>query len=245
MYEAYSPRDNAILGLLPDSAWQSIAPHLRLTAYAPAAGFRHANRSNGYICFPVSGIVARVNAVSTGHSVAFGLCGKEGAIGLEWVFPTVGGASCLGIPLVLTPVAAYLCPVHVFERGIADPGLLEVLFRYLRYMLAEAIVSCACNRLHTVEQQFCKLLLLCSDRARSREISITHQTISSVLGTRREGISEAVGRLRTTGIVSVARGTIRIVDRDAILRRACDCYDRLRADYERLLHGGVYAETFA
>jgi CRP-like cAMP-binding protein len=182
----------------------------------------------------VSGIIARTIVDQHGDSAHFGICGNEGAIGLSGLSgedPT----EALGTSLVIVKTAAYRCPAAVIDRELEAPELRWLVIRYFRYVLSESMMTTFCNKHHTLHQQFCRLLLMVSDRTTSNDIRTTHEIVAQLLGSRREGITEAVGRLRKEKVVTHSRGILRIADRNALLQRTCECYFRLHSRYSSLV----------
>jgi CRP-like cAMP-binding protein len=113
--------------------------------------------------------------------------------------------------------------------------LQQMLLRYIQGTLAQMAQIALCNRHHTVEQQLCRWLLLSLDRVQAPQLEVTQEAIASMLGVRREGVTEAAGRLRTAGILEYARGRITVLDRARLERRACECYAAVKLELDRLL----------
>ena len=109
------------------------------------------------------------------------------------------------------------------------------MLRYAQAFFVQTALTAACNRLHTLDQRLANWLLRSRDRALSDELPLTHEFLSNMLGIRRAGVTESLGRLRDAGIVARSRGRIIIVDGPGLERSACECYGVLRGEFDRLL----------
>ncbi|MCO8649610.1 helix-turn-helix domain-containing protein, partial [Burkholderia multivorans] len=131
---------------------------------------------------------------------------------------------------------AYRVPTCVmrteFERS---PATYRLLLNYCQATMAQISRSALCNRHHSVSEQLSRWLLLAHDRIEGDELAVTQQTIANMLGVRREGVTEAAGSLQEAGLIRQRRGRITVLDRGGLERHACECYDMIRADYDRLL----------
>ena len=105
----------------------------------------------------------------------------------------------------------------------------------MQVLIAQMAQIAVCNRHHPVEKQLCRWLLLCLDRVGSDELNMTQELIASRIGVRREGVTEAAGRLQDAGLIKYSRGKIRVVDREGLEHRSCECYAAVRSEYDRLL----------
>jgi NAD(P)-dependent dehydrogenase (short-subunit alcohol dehydrogenase family) len=119
-----------------------------------------------------------------------------------------------------------------FERGDA---LFRLVLQYTQALVAQVALTAACNRRHSLEQQMCRWFLLALDRLPGTELVITQELIASILGVRREGVTEAAGRLQRAGIIEYRRGHITVLRRDGLDARACECYRVMRAELDRLV----------
>ena len=119
-----------------------------------------------------------------------------------------------------------------FERG----GALQLLLlRYTQALITQMTQTAVCNRHHAVEQQLCRWLLLSLDRLPANELVMTQELIANMLGVRREGVTEAAGRLQADGLIEYSRGRIRVLDREHLEARVCECYAVVKTEYDRLL----------
>jgi CRP-like cAMP-binding protein len=109
------------------------------------------------------------------------------------------------------------------------------VLRYTHALIAQMSQTAVCTRHHTIEQQFCRWLLLSLDRVDAGGLFATQEFVAELMGVRRESVTEAAGRLQNAGILSVRRGDIRVLDRPALEQSACECHGVVRSEYERLL----------
>jgi CRP-like cAMP-binding protein len=234
MQGSISPRSNKLLGQLDERVYRRVRSCLEFCEFDPGDTLVQEGRQTRYLHFPVSGVIARTIVDQNGDSAHFGICGNEGAIGLSGLSGT-DPTEALGTSLVVVKTTAYRCPAAVIDRELEAPELRWLVIRYFRYVLSESMMTTFCNKHHTLHQQFCRLLLMLSDRTTSDDIRTTHELVAQLLGSRREGITEAVGRLRKEKVVTHSRGILRIADRNALLQRTCECYFRLHNRYSSLV----------
>jgi hypothetical protein len=121
--------------------------------------------------------------------------------------------------------------------------LHNVLLRYTQALLTQMAQTAVCNRHHTVDQQLCRWLLLSLDRLNSSELSMTQELIANMLGVRREGVTEAAGKLQSSGIIRYSRGTITVLDRPQLEARVCECYAVVKTEFDRLLNPNSYNQV--
>jgi CRP-like cAMP-binding protein len=127
----------------------------------------------------------------------------------------------------------------VFKKAYdASPELRKLLNRYIHVVIVNGSHAAACNRLHNVDERFCKWLLMSSDGIGSDEINITHEYLAMMLGVRRAGVTVAAGKAQKAGLISYKRGHIVITDRKGLEACVCECYRRTKDEYERLFSDG-------
>jgi CRP-like cAMP-binding protein len=112
---------------------------------------------------------------------------------------------------------------------------MHLLLRYTQALITQMTQTAVCNRHHTLDQQFCRWLLLSLDRLPSNELVMTQELISNMLGVRREGVTEAALKVQKAGLIKYARGHISILDRKGLEKRTCECYQVVKLEYDRLL----------
>lgn len=229
----HPPMQNHLLAALPMRDYERLLPDLELVPLLRGATVHHAEDREKHLYFPAAGIVSRICVTESGASAEFALTGSEGVIG---VASFLGGESTPSQAVVLSAGYAYRLRVDrlkgEFER---DSPLARLLLRYTLALIAQTGQIAVCNRHHSLEQQLCRWILSCLDRLPSNELTATQEVIAALLGVRREGVTEAAGRLQAAGLIHYGRGHIVILDRARVQARACECYAVVQREYDRLL----------
>jgi len=224
---------NQLLACLPENDWSRLLPFLE-TVNLPAGLSIYESGSNfRYVYFPVNGIVALHGTIENGDSSVLSLVGREGVVG---VFSFMGGLSMTSNATVFTDGAFMRMRgadlLKEFENSVP---LLHLLLRYTQALITQMAQTSVCNRHHTVENAFSRLLLLSLDRSKGNELLLTHEKVANLLGVRREGVSEAAMRLQRQGHISYTRGHIQVLNRTGLEQSTCECYEVIKKEYERLL----------
>lgn len=184
--------------------------------------------------FPVEGIVSMLLVLESGETSEIGLVGPEGMFGLE---SFLRGATPTVVYKVQSKGRAIKLPGRALKAEFQQSGALhERLLAYAQTLFMHTAQTAVCNRHHTVEQQLCRWLLLSLDRIGGDEIVMTQGMIADMLGVRRAGVSVAASGLQREGIIQYSRGDIIVLDRPALERRSCECYEIVRSGYEEF-HG--------
>ena len=232
MSPLHSPTQNHLLGALPTADIEPFAAHLELVpmrlgdrVYEPGGQLQHA-------FFPTTAIVSLHYVTTTGASSETSGVGNEGVIGISLF---MGGDTTPSSAVVQTAGHAYRLERRLVKQEFDRAGLLQRLFlRYTQALIAQIAQTAVCNRHHSVEQQLCRWLLLTLDRIPSRELIMTQELIASTLGVRREGITEAAGKLQRAGHIHCRRGHISILERSGLEAHACECYAVVKKEWGRL-----------
>lgn len=230
---AMRPAGNWLLAALPPEEYARLAPHLeaialtfKLVLYEPDAPITH-------VYFPVEGVVSLVQGEPNGQTVEVATIGNEGMVGLP-VF--LGLDSTPGRAFVQIVGAAQRMPADVFQREVgAGTPLHALLHRYTQALMVQMAQGAACNRLHPINARCARWLLQTHDRVQSDTFELTQEFLGQMLGTRRAAVNEAAGILQAAGLISYTRGTISVLDRAGLEKAACECYEIIRAQYERAL----------
>jgi len=194
--------------------------------YEPGGRLQHAY-------FPTTAIVSLHYVMETGASAESAGVGNEGVVGIALF---MGGDTTPSSAVVQTAGHAYRLEGRLLKQEFNRGGLMQgLLLRYTQALIMQMTQTAACNRHHSVEQQLCRWLLLTLDRVTSRELVMTQELVASMLGVRREGITEAVGNLQRAGFISCRRGHISVTDRSGLEARACECYAVVKKELGRLL----------
>ena len=235
---------NQLVAMLPRDEWATMSPHLEfmsmprgLTLYEPGDEVRN-------VYFPVSCSISVFAVLKDGSCAEIATVGREGMIGVS---AFMGGDSTPSRAVVDTAGCAYRMKGAILKREFNRAGALQrVLLLYTQAMMAQVVQTAACNRRHSVQQQLCQRLLRSLDRGEpSNVLAMTHETIGNMLGVRREGVSEAAGKLQRAGIISYSRGRITILDRAALEECVCECYQLVKSEFGRLLPGKTASKPMA
>ena len=233
MSSPQNPNQNHLLAALPTRDFDALAADLELVPlalgqmlYDPGTQMRHAY-------FPTTAIVSLHYVTASGASAETAGVGNEGVVGISLF---MGGDTTSSSAVVQTAGQAYRLERHILKQEFDKGGLLQrLLLRYTQALMTQMAQTAACNRHHTVEQQLCRWLLLTLDRLPSNELTMTQELVAIVLGVRREGITEAAGKLQRAGFISYRRGHIAVLDRSGLETHACECYAVVKKEMRRLL----------
>ena len=237
MPDTPSPRQNRILAALPATDYARLSPHLE----AIQMHFGHIIHESGgplrHLYFPTTAIVSLLHVMEDGASAEITGVGNEGMIGTA-VF--AGGIAMPHRAMVLCAGQAYRMPAPVLMNELNRPGggtgaLHHLLLRYMQARMTQIAQTAACNRHHSIQQRLCRWLLSSLDRSSSNELAVTQDAIASALGVRREGITEAAGRCQHAGLIRYHRGHIMVLDRAGLETQACECYQVVKKEIDRLL----------
>lgn len=233
MEGSVSPKSNKLLEILPDKVYADLLPHLELIRI-PVGGVLHEpGQILRHAIFPVSGLIGRVAMTAEGKSTELTLCGYDGMIGAS-IF--LGGRPLGARAVVLAEATAFRLPaLAMLSAWRSSDAFQGLMLRYVQALLQEVIQIALCNKHHTVEQQLSRWLLMAVDRLNDPKMPVTQSVISHMLGVRREGITEAAGRLEAQDIVKRERGGMTIVDRKALQERCCECYGAITAHFQRMM----------
>jgi CRP-like cAMP-binding protein len=233
MFIPHHPRQNHLLAALSEPEFKSLSSHLELIAmplgkmlYEPDAQLQH-----GY--FPTTSIISLHYVIESGASAETAGVGNEGIVGISLF---MGGDTTSSSAVVQTAGHAYRLDRRVLKEEFGRSGNFQrLLLRYTQALITQMAQTAVCNRYHSVEQQLSRWLLLTLDRLPSNELIMTQELVASMLGVRREGITEAAGKLQREGLISYRRGHIAVIDRSGLERHACECYGVVKNELHRLL----------
>jgi CRP-like cAMP-binding protein len=168
-----------------------------------------------------------------GSSVEIAVVGKEGVVGIALF---LGGQTMPNRAVVQSAGQAYRLKGAILTQEFNRSGAVQhLLLRYTLALITQMAQTAVCNRHHTVDQQLCRWLLLSLDRLPTNELSMTQELIANMLGVRREGVTEAAGKLQQSGLINYHRGHITVLDRPGLEARVCECYEVVRTEFQRLL----------
>jgi CRP-like cAMP-binding protein len=223
---------NRLLALLPAEEVETLSRRAEVvslrhghTAIVPDEPIRD-------VYFPFSCLLSMVTTMEDGATVESGTIGREGMSGV----PVILNAGQTTMPTFCQiPGDAFRVRAEfVREAYERNADVRRVMNRYIHTVVIVGSQSAACNALHRVEARMCRWLLMSSDGVGSEGVNLTQEYLAAMLGVRRPGVTEVAGKLRADGLIDYSRGSIRILDRDGMERLACECYGRVKGEYERL-----------
>lgn len=220
---------------MPDEEYRQLQPHLELVSARSGEVLCEAGGRAEYVYFPLTSLISLLYVMADGASTEVAVVGREGMVGVAMI---MGGESTPNEVLVLGDGDSFRLKGEVIKRFFHQlHGLQQSLLRYSQALMTQIAQNAVCNRRHSLEQQLCRWLLLNLDRMPGNELKMTQGFIANMLGVRREGVTEAAGRLQQAGIIRYRRGHITVLARHKLEARACECYEVVRREFERLLHG--------
>lgn len=229
-----SLRLNKLIAALPAEAQRRLIPHIELVPLSLGKVLHEPGEKLRHIYFPIDCIISSIYVMESGASAGVLVIGNEGMVGAAIC---MGGDSSLNSAVVQSAGVAYRLSAHHFNDEFNRyEDLLLLMLRYIQSLIIQISQTAACNRHHSIEQQLCRWLLLSLDRLSDNHISMTQELISNVLGVRREGITEAAGKLQRLGVIEYSRGHITVIDRTRLEYLSCECYAAVKAETERLCH---------
>ena len=230
----HAPRQNHLLAALPRDSYERLLPDLEPVPLPLGLTLHDAGDRERYVYFLTAGIVARVYVMECGASKEFAVTGSEGVIGIA---SFLGGESTPSRAVVLSAGSAYRLRAHLLSSEFDHDGpLAGFLLRYTLALMAQIGQIAACNRHHPLKRRLSRWILSCVDRLPTNELTMTHELIADMLGVRRVGVTEALGKLQEARLIQCSRGHIAVLDRPRMEARACECYGVVKREYDRLLH---------
>jgi CRP-like cAMP-binding protein len=228
----HAPKQNYLLAALPADDYARLLPHLELISMPLGWAVYESGDQLGHLYFPTTSIVSLLYVMQSGASAEIAITGNEGLVGIS-IF--MGGESTSSRAVVQSAGECYRLAANVLKREFElGGGLQHLALRYTQALMGQMVQTAACNRHHTLEQQLCRWLLLSLDRLPGNSVSMTQQLIANMLGVRREGVTEAAGRLRKSGLIHYSRGRITVLNRAKLERRVCECYAVVKKENKRL-----------
>ncbi len=227
------PEQNHLLAALPAQDYKRLLPDLEPIAMPLGWVVYESGGRLGHVYFPTTCIVSMLYVMESGASAEIAVSGNEGLVGISLF---MGGESTPSRAVVQSAGAGYRVKSDILKREFSLGGELQHLaLRYTQALITQMAQTAVCNWHHTVVQQLCRWLLLSMDRLPGNELNMTQELIANMLGVRREGVTEAAGRLQAEGMIHYSRGHITILDRPKLEKRVCECYGVVKTEYDRLL----------
>jgi CRP-like cAMP-binding protein len=224
---------NCILSALSDDVRERLFPHLERVTLGLGKVIYESGETMRHVYFPIDSIVSLLYVMENGASAEISVVGNEGLIGVALF---MGGASTPSRAVVQSEGTAYRLLGSRLKTEFDRHGELLVLtLRYTQSLLTQMAQTAVCNRHHSIDQQLCRWLLLSLDRLPSNRLVMTQELIANMLGVRREGVTEAAGKLQAMGVIQYNRGRITVLDRPRLETLTCECYAVVKLESDRLM----------
>ncbi len=232
MVAPHNPKQNQLLAALPVQDYKRLLPNLEQVSWELGLAIYESGRHQEYVYFPTDSIVSLLYVMKDGSSAEIAVVGNEGVLGISLF---MGGETTPSRAVVQSAGNAYRLNSRALKKEFDRGGRLHYfLLRYTQALITQMVQTAVCNRHHSVDQQLCRWLLLSLDRLPSNELIMTHDLIANMLGVRRQGVTEAAGKLQAAGLIDYSRGKITVLDRGEIEARVCECYGVVKQESDRL-----------
>lgn len=220
------PRRNLILNSLSDETLTRLTNSLRLVELPAGTVLYEFGQQPSHVYFPVTAIISSIHTMRNGDATEVSSTGKEGMIGVALFLDSGPLHHSAMVRVAGSAWRGAISQLRDEFRRASD--FQHSVLRYVHEELVQCQLIGACNSHHSVEDQFCRWLLLSYDRTQSEEILMTQEAVADMLGVRRQGVTAAAGRLQRLGLVAIKRGSIRILDRAGLEKACCECYGAIR-----------------
>ena len=235
MPSPHQPQQNHLLAALSPAERERLYPHLQLVPMPLGKVLYESGDLLRHVYFPTDSIISLLYVMEDGASAEISVVGNEGLIGIALF---MGGETTPSRAIVQSAGSAYrLLSQNLKEEFHRSGSLQLLLLRYTQALITQMAQTAVCNRHHSVDQQLCRWLLLSLDRLSSNRLIMTQELIANMLGVRREGVTEAAGKLQELGVIRYARGRITVLDRPRLEQLCCECYAVVKKETDRLLPG--------
>jgi len=229
----HDPRQNHLLAALSADDFERVSPRLKLVPMPLGRVLYESGDVMRHVYFPTDCIVSLLYVMEDGASAEISVVGNEGLIGIALF---MGGETTPSRAIVQSAGHAYRLIGRELKEEFHRNGQMQLLLlRYTQALITQMAQTAVCNRHHSVDQQLCRWLLLSLDRLSSNKLTMTQELIANMLGVRREGVTEAAGKLQKLGVIRYSRGQITVLDREKMEQLCCECYAVVRKETDRLL----------
>ena len=233
MTDLQTPTQNHLLDALPKAEYERLFANLELVPMPLGEVLYESGGRLKHVYFPITSIVSLLYVMEDGSSAEIALVGNEGILGISLF---MGGETTPSRAVVQSAGFGYRLKAQLLKNEFNRAGpLMRLLLRYTQALITQMSQTAVCNRHHSVEQQLCRWLLLSLDRLSSDKLSMTQELIANMLGVRREGVTEAAGKLQRAGLIEYSRGHITVLNRPGLEARSCECYQVVKSEFDRLL----------
>jgi len=233
MPKPFSPTPNHLIRALDESEREHLFSQLELVPMRLGEVIYESGSALEHVYFPTNCIISLLYVMEDGASAEIAIVGCEGMVGVALF---MGGESTPSRAVVQSAGHAYRLSGKLVKQEFIRAGAMQyLLLRYTQALLTQMAQTAVCNRHHSVDQQLCRWLLLSLDRLDSNDLTMTQELIANMLGVRREGVTEAAGKLQAAGLIRYSRGHITVLNRPKLEARACECYAVVKKEFDRLL----------
>ena len=228
-----TPHQNHLLDALPADDFERIALYLELAPMKLGDVLYESGDQQRYVYFPITCIILLLYVMEDGASAEIAVVGNEGILGISLF---MGGNTTPSRAIVQSAGHAYRLKADLLKTEFERHGpTMHFLLRYTQALITQMAQTAVCNRHHSIDQQLCRWLLLSLDRLASNELRMTQELIANMLGVRREGVTEAAGKLQRARLIHYGRGAITVLDRQGLEARSCECYQVVKTESDRLM----------
>ena len=228
-----TPRQNLLLGALRRPEYDRLLPHLTHVQTPLGKVLYESEGKLQHVYFPTTSVVSLLYVMKNGASAEIAIAGNEGLIGIALI---MGGETTPSRAVVQCGGEAYRVAVLPLKQEFERGGTMQrLMLLYLQALITQMVQTAACNRHHSVEQQFCRWLLLSMDRLPTNRLAMTEGLIANMLGIRQKGVKSAAAQLQDRGLISYSSGRIMVLDRPGLEAHACECYAVVKKELRRLL----------
>ena len=233
MASVQESKQNRLLAGLPDAEFTRWEPYLEKVHLPLGQVLAESGFTMDHVYFPTTAIVSLLYVLESGASAEIAVVGNDGVVGIALF---MGGGSTPSQSVVQSAGDGYRLKAEIMKAEFDRSGpVMHLLLRYTQALITQMTQTAVCNRHHTLDQQLCRWLLLSLDRLSGDQLSMTQELIANMLGVRREGVTAAALQLQSAGLISYSRGRIRVLDREGLERRTCECYGVVKHEYDRLI----------
>lgn len=227
-------QSNKLLSALSDEAFNRVSINLEPVDMLLGQVLYEAGEELKYVYFPVTSIVSLLCVLESGASAEIAMVGNDGIVGVSMF---MSGKTSMSRAVVQNAGTGYRLKTKFLKEEFSLSGsMTQLLLRYTQALITLMAQTAVCNRHHSLEQQFCRWLLLSLDRLESNELLVTQELIANMLGVRRETVTEAAGKLQRMGVIHYQRGHITVLDRTKLETHCCECYQVVKNEFDRLLN---------
>ena len=224
---------NLIIDCVDERTRECLLAHTREVLIARSQELFVPGETMTRVLFPCSGVVSLQARMLDGNTIEVATIGREGIVGLP-VLLNGGRAGNIDAVCQVGGRALEMSAADLDRLARSEGSFMDTLLRYSQALFNQLMQAAACHGLHSVTQRFARWLLQTRDRVIEDELRLTHQMLADMIGTRRASVTEAAGKLQADGLIHYRRGRVWIEDRDGLEEVACECYEAVRAEYERL-----------